>query len=146
MEIYDIYIKYQKLDNVFIDKLMKLKLYSIQYYNFYNCKNYIEKNNNCKFIKKNNFILNNELLILKDINTSFLDEYYCVFGEKFEYIIVKNIIKNNIKYLPYYEYSVIKVNENIIDFDEIIGIDLFEFFNNYFEEYNNIIIKSIIYY
>ena len=76
---------------------------------------------------------------------SFIDDYYCIHGEdnNINYIIVKNIIDSNIKYLPYYNTKLIKINDNIIDFDEIIAVDIFDSFIDYFEEYNIEIINSI---
>ena len=129
----------------FLKEMVKARIYTIQYYNFEKWKLHIEKNNNCIIVKKINFIKNNEFKILKNINTSFLDDYYCIHGEDndINYIIVKNIIDSNIKYLPYYNTKIIKVNENIIDFDEIIAVDIFDNFIDYFEEYNIEIINNI---
>ena len=120
----------------FIKELMEARIYMIQYYNFEKWKLYIEEHNNCNIIKKNNFILNNELKIYKNINISFMDEYFCVHGNEFEYIIIDTIEDNNFKYSPFFDVKVIKVNEFIIDFDEIIGVDTSSFITNYFEEYN----------
>ena len=74
-----------------------------------------------------------------------MDNYYCIYGDNnnFNYIIVKNIIDSNVKYLPYYDTRAIKINEHIIDFDEIIGINLFDDFTDYFETYNLEIVNTI---
>jgi hypothetical protein len=137
----------KELNIDFIEKLMKSRIYVIQYYNFYKWIEHIENNNNCKIVKKINFIQNNDFCILKDINISFMDNYYCIFGEDIEYIIVNKIINsgdNDSKYFSYYDTKIIKVNDNIIDFDEIIENVNIENFTNYFKEYNDSIIENIM--
>ena len=144
-KIIDIYENYSKnMDTEFLREMMIARIYNIQYYNFDKWKLHIEINNNCKIVKKTNFIKNNEFKILKNINISFMDNYYCLHGDiEYNYIIVKSIIDSNIKYLPYYDTRAIKINEYIIDFDEIIGINLFDNFTDYFEAYNMEIVNTI---
>ena len=145
---------YNNMDTDFIKELIRSRIYIIQYYNFEDWKLHIEQYNDCHIVKKSNFITNNKLKILKNINISFMDNFYCLHGNNsniFNYIIVKNVEdKQNstnendiIKYAPFYNVHIIKTNENIIDYDDILGINLFDNFVDYFESYNMEIVKHI---
>ena len=141
------YNNYNSVNDIFFegDKIYDLELlkklgesmyYIIQYTNLDYWEEDICEKYNCSFVDKSLINFKNPYIILKEPNTSFLDDAITIYRlHSGEIYAIINSIYSNISFSPYWEKKIIKLNYSNGQYTEISN-DIVQFTDNNIDDIN----------
>ena len=116
-----------EINNNFLMCLAVSKLNTLYYNNLDYCINdFNMKTNNIKFLKKDNYVFDNEIIEFKDFSLIHLKDYIFIYNIGNEYYTIKNkILKSSGDYCPYYEDEVYKLDIESNIFHKVVDEDIY---------------------
>ena len=120
-------INNRKINNNFLINLAVSKLNTLYYNNLDYCINdFNMKTNNIKFLKKENYVFDNEIIEFKDFSLIYLKDYIFIYNIGNEYYTIKNkILQSSGDYCPYYEDELYKLDIESNIFHKVIDKDIY---------------------
>lgn len=118
----DVYIKNNNIyDLELLKKLCESVYYIIQFLNFGIWEEYISEKNQCSFVDKSLINFKNKYTVLKEPNTSFINDKITVYWlDSGENYAVFNSICSNLSFSPYWETKVVKLKYANGQYHEIL--------------------------
>jgi len=116
-----------EINNNFLTCLSVSKLNTLYYNNLNYCiNNFNIKTSNIKFLKKDNYVFDNEIIEFKDFSLIHLKDYIFIYNIGNEYYTLKNkILQSSMDYCPYYKNVLYKLDIKSNIFHKVIDEDIY---------------------
>jgi hypothetical protein len=120
-------INKREINNNFLINLAFSKLNTLYYNNLDYCiNNYNMNKSNIKFLKKDNYVFDNEIIEFKEFSLIHLKDYIFIYNIGNDYYTLKNkILKSSSDYCPYYEDEVYKLDIESNIFHKVVDEDIY---------------------